>query len=117
MELIKFLIIALLVTMATGQQALAETVTYTLSGSTESNGNVNFVATASGSATGTLNDCIADLAGKTLVPYISISVGDVNGDGSVTIADVPALVALILSDSPYDPVADVTALVNNIRQR
>ena len=42
--------------LATGQQALAETVTYTLSGSTETNGNVNFVATASGSATGTASD-------------------------------------------------------------
>ena len=56
----------------------------------------------------------------------TISTGDVNGDGSVTIADVPALVALILSDSPYNPVADVngdnsvsladvTALVNRIK--
>ena len=42
--------------MLTGQQALAETVTYTLSGSIEQNGNVNFVVTASGDATGTASD-------------------------------------------------------------
>ena len=42
--------------LATGQQALAETVTYTISGSTEQNGNVNLVVTASGDATGTVSD-------------------------------------------------------------
>ncbi len=77
--------------------------------------------------TGTLTDTQRNaIAGQTLVPYTSISVGDVNGDGEVNIADVTALVALILSDSPYHPVADingdnrlsiadVTALVNNIK--
>ena len=42
--------------LATGQQALAETVTYTISGSSESNGNVNFAVTATGDATGTVSD-------------------------------------------------------------
>ena len=77
--------------------------------------------------TGTLTDTQRNaIAGQTLVPYISISVGDVNGNGEVNIADVTALVALILSDSPYNPaadingdnrlsIADVTALVNNIK--
>ena len=40
---------------AAGQGAWAETVVYTLSGDTEQTGNVNFSATASGDATGTVN--------------------------------------------------------------
>lgn len=34
--------------------------------------------------------------------------GDINGDGRKTIADVTALINLLLTDAAYDPVADIT---------
>ena len=52
-------VIALLLTIAAlmaGQTAQAEKVTYTISGSTEQNGYVNFEVTASGDASGTVSD-------------------------------------------------------------
>ncbi|MBR1788880.1 MAG: dockerin type I repeat-containing protein, partial [Bacteroidaceae bacterium] len=71
--------------------------------------------------TGTLTaEQISAIAGQELVPVL---MGDVNGDGTLTIADVTALVNMVLGKSEFSEVADVngdghpsiadvTALVN-----
>ena len=76
----KFILLSLLALLAAGQTAMAETVTYTISGTTEQNGSVNFTVTASsgdasGSASTTWASATATSASVSLPGSINLSFG------------------------------------------
>lgn len=74
-----------------GQTAMAETVTYTLSGDTELNGNANLDITASGSATGTYRTswayATATSVSVSLPGSISLSFGTDNTSKGMAVMD------------------------------